>query len=56
MGIFYKGNENKKSKYEVMANWMVSVLLHSQKQTKNVADFKIYLAYIEHFYEKASLR
>ena len=39
-----------------MANWMVSVLLHSQKQTKNVADFKIYLAYTENFYEKTSLR
>ena len=39
-----------------MANWMVSVLLHSQKQTKNVADFKTYLAYIENFYKKTSLR
>ena len=37
-----------------MANWMASVLLNLQKQTKNVADFKIYLASIDHFVKKQS--
>ena len=48
-----------KTKRANMKSWLIGwyqFLLHSQKQTKNVADFKIYLAYIENFYKKTSLR